>query len=145
MDTVDIDDMMKATARLTELLTLEVDLLKEMRLTKLHHLNEEKMQLVQKLEGYRATLKANPEALAHYGNKHKDKAKALATNLEKVVSEDEHHLKRAKRVHAIVIKAIKEAMRKNTSDVTSYNKQGEFNKSSRHKQEMSPLSVNQSY
>lgn len=142
--TMEPSDIIDITKRLADILRQEAQMIKEMKLSKLHTLQEEKLNLTSILESYKNVLKDNPHIVRSIPKNTLGEMKDIAKDFETVVAEDAIQIQKARKVHGIVMEALKNAVLKQNSISKGYNKSGEIDYGKKKMFQSQPFSINES-
>jgi len=143
--TIDANDMINVTKRLTQIMQIEFEMIKGMKLTKLHTLYDEKMKLASILEDYKATIANNPHIIKDIPKDEMAQMKSAVKQFEEMIDRDGKEIIKAKKVHQIIMNSIKSALVKRAESSVGYNKQGELDKNKKKVFHVPPISISESY
>ena len=121
---IDFSDIISVIKRLTDILSSEVKMIKEMKLSQIHTLQEEKIKLLSIVENFKETITENPDILTTIDPNTKTELKRVNDKFEKLVDEDGKQLIKAKKVHQIVMEAIKKVLDNKQKESMGYNQEG---------------------
>lgn len=118
------NDMLNATRRLSEIMISEVNMLENMQLSDLHTTYNEKMKLTSILESYKKILIENPGIMKSFSSDVVAELRTQSFMFDRILEEEEKQLKKTRRVHQILMQAIKETVNKNLMKSGGYTKNG---------------------
>lgn len=116
-------DMITVSARLAQILAEEVDLLKEMKISKIEALQSEKIFLTNALDAQRKMLEKHPHIRETIPSNDKHDMQEVFSLLEDISQENHRQLLLAREVNHQVVRAIKDVVAENTQSRT-YNGAG---------------------
>jgi hypothetical protein len=90
--------LLKTLKRLTAILATEVQMIKDMKLSELHTVQEEKLQLLEILEKFKEIINQTPDILKSIDLNTKNELKKANNKFEGLVQEDGKQLTKAKKV-----------------------------------------------
>lgn len=122
----DIEDMIRVTKRLSELLSDDLSHLKTMRIGKLDDTHQEKLQLASLLEGYKNALKADPSLLKTLSQEALVEARNEAKVFEERLGQSQQQLYKAQVAHQSVLELIRSVVREHAAPVRGYQPNGNF-------------------
>ena len=109
-----IKNVITLTARLAQLLAEEVDLLADMKVSKIEPLQQEKLFLASALEAQRKQLDKHPHLLSTITSQDKRDLKEVIDVFEGVLAENHRKLLVAKEINYKIVQAITAVVRENT-------------------------------
>jgi hypothetical protein len=121
---IEFSDIVSVVKRLTDILAEEVSLIKKMQLSKLHLLQDEKLKLLSVVENFKDTIQENPEILNSMNESTKDELKKTNLEFEQLIEEDGKQLVKARKVHGIVMEAIRKVLDEQRKNSMGYNQDG---------------------
>ena len=121
--TLRAQDLVTLTARLAQILAEEVDLLSEMRISKIEALQEEKIFLTNALEAYRKMLDKQPNLVETIPSQDKKDLQEVFDVFSNILEENHRKLRMAKEVNHKIVQAIT-AVVKETAVSQSYSDGG---------------------
>lgn len=116
-------DVITVTARLAQLLAEEVDLLNEMKVSKIETLQHEKIFLTNALDAQRKFIEQNPYIKEQISAQEKRDMAKISEVFQNVLAENHKKLLLAKEVNFQVVRAIRDVVKENTQSRT-YNGSG---------------------
>lgn len=116
-------DLALMTARLTQVLAEEVDLLEAMKVKDIEKLQEEKLFLIDALETHRKILRQRPELSETIPSQDKQDLADVVEIFEDILEQNHRKLKMAKEVNEQVVNAIREVVTEKTQN-PYYSNQG---------------------
>jgi len=111
---VKIQDVIALTARLAQLLAEEVDLLGDMKVSKIEALQQEKLFLVGALDVQRRMLDKHPHLLDAIPSQEKLHLKEVVEVFNRILKENHRKLLLAKEVNHKIVQAITDVVRQST-------------------------------
>lgn len=108
-------DMVTLTARLAQILAEEVDLLAEMRISKIEALQEEKIFITNALEAYRKMLDKQPEFSESIPSQDKKDLQEVFDVFGAILEENHRKLRMAREVNHKIVQAITAVVRETTA------------------------------
>lgn len=123
MPVIHAKDIITLTARLAQLLAEEVDMLGEMKVSKIKNLQEEKLFLIQALETQKKILTRHPELSETIPSRDKRDLEEVIEVFNGVLEENHRRLQMAREVNQQVVRAIREVVTDNAVS-KSYNSSG---------------------
>ena len=135
--------MLSGLRRLSRVLEKEVAMLDEMDLSGINDLYNEKIELIEIIEGYKAKLAGNREILSSIPLSIREDLKNEAIKFENLVAQDLKQLDRAREVHKIIMKAVRSVLEQNMTKSTGYNNKGVINICGNGGSGTPPVSVNE--
>jgi len=118
-----MQDVVTVAARLAQVLAEEVDLLKEMKVSKIEALQQEKIFLTNALEAQRRLIEQNPYLRETIPSQDKVDMEEIAEVFQNILEENHRKLLIAKEVNVKVVEAIRDVVRETTQSRT-YNGSG---------------------
>jgi hypothetical protein len=118
-----VQDVITLTARLAQLLAEEVDLLSEMKVSKIEALQQEKIFITNALEAQRKLLDRHPGFSESIPSKDKSDLQDVVNVFQDILEENHRKLLLAKEVNHKIVQAITEVVKENTQ-ARSYNGSG---------------------
>lgn len=118
-----IQDVVTLTARLAQILAEEVDLLNEMKVSKIADLQKEKLFLISSLEAQKKRLKENPGFSETIPSRDKQDLQEVIHVFNDILEENNHKLKVARKVNEKIVQAITSVVRDSTKSA-AYGRQG---------------------
>lgn len=107
---INMKDVITLTARLAQVLAEEVDLLNDMKVSKIKDLQEEKLFLASALEAHKKLLKNNPELGATISAADRRDYAAVVRVFEDMLAENHRKLLVAREVNHQVVQAIRDVV-----------------------------------
>jgi hypothetical protein len=142
---IEFSDIVSVVKRLTDILAEEVSLIKKMQLSKLHLLQDEKLKLLSVVENFKDTIQENPEILNSMNESTKDELKKTNLEFEQLIEEDGKQLVKARKVHGIVMEAIRKVLDEQRKNSMGYNQDGTVTDNNKKKiLSSTPFTVNSS-
>tara|TARA_B100001564_G_C20638003_1_gene670660 strand:+ start:467 stop:916 length:450 start_codon:yes stop_codon:yes gene_type:complete len=142
---IDLNDMMRTTHRLNEIMEFEISALKETKLANLKTYHEERLALIDKLEDYKSKLRRHPEVMKSFSKQTIETVRGQAKKMQVLADEGSMQLQKGRRIHAIIMDAVKYALNKHVSMSTGYNKHGHFDEGVKQESYIPPVSINESF
>lgn len=118
-----LQDVITLTARLAQLLAEEVDLLGEMKISKIEELQQEKIFITNALDAQRKLIERHPYMFDTIPSKDKKDLEDVATVFQDILAENHRKLLLAKEVNHKIVQAITEVVKETTQSRT-YNVNG---------------------
>ena len=118
-----VQDVVTLTARLAQILAEEVDLLGEMKVSKIADLQKEKLFLISALEAQKKLLDKKPHLAETIPSQDKQDLKEVMDVFNDILEENHHKLKVAKKVNEKIVQAITSVVRDSTKSA-SYSGKG---------------------
>jgi len=112
--TLKIQDVITLTARLAQLLAEEVDLLGDMKVSKIEALQQEKLFLVSALEAQRKLVDKHPHLLETIPSQDKKDLQEVVDVFNEILEENHRKLLMAKEVNHKIVEAITAVVKENT-------------------------------
>ena len=120
---LNMQDIITLTARLAQVLAEEVDLLGEMKVSKIETLQQEKLFLVNALDSQRKLIAKHPKLLETIPSSDKKDLEEVVDVFNNILEENHSKLLLAKEINHRVVQAITEVVRTNSRNRV-YNGQG---------------------
>ncbi len=111
---VKIKDVMTLTARLAQLLAQEVDLLAEMKMSKIEALQQEKLFLISALDAQRKLVAKNPHGMETIPSQDKKDLQEVVDVFNEILEENHRKLLIAKEVNHKIVQAITDVVKDHT-------------------------------
>ena len=111
---VKMQDVITLTARLAQILAEEVDLLAEMKVSKIEVLQQEKLFLTNALEAQRKLLEKQPHIRETIPSSDKEDLKRVMEVFNDILEENHHKLLLAKEVNYKIVQAITDVVKQST-------------------------------
>lgn len=118
-----MQDVVTVAARLAQVLAEEVDLLNEMKISKIEALQQEKIFLTNALEAQRRLIDQHPYLRETIPSQDKSDMEEIAVVFQNILEENHRKLLVAKEVNVKVVEAIRDVVRETTQSRT-YNGNG---------------------
>lgn len=118
-----VQDIITLTARLAQLLAEEVDLLGEMKVSKIEALQQEKLFLVSALDAQRKLIEKNPQLTETIPSQDKSDLQEVVNVFNDILEENHRKLLMAKEVNHKIVQAITQVVKENTAS-RSYDDKG---------------------
>ncbi len=112
---IKVQDVITLTARLAQLLAEEVDLLSEMKVSKIEALQQEKLFLVNALDAQRRLLDKHPHLLEAIPSQDKQDLREVVEVFNDILEENHRKLLLAKEVNHKIVEAITAVVREQTA------------------------------
>jgi flagellar biosynthesis/type III secretory pathway chaperone len=112
--TVKVQDVITLTARLAQLLAEEVDLLSEMKVSKIEALQQEKLFLVSALDAQRKLIDRHPHLLDTIPSQDKKDLQEVVEVFNTILEENHRKLLLAKEVNHRIVQAITAVVKEST-------------------------------
>ena len=109
-----MQDVITLTARLAQILAEEVDLLAEMKISKIEALQQEKLFLTSALEAQRKLLERQPYLRETIPSHDKEDLKRVMEVFNDILEENHHKLLLAKEVNYKIVQAITDVVKEST-------------------------------
>jgi hypothetical protein len=120
---VDVKAIITVTARLAQLLAEEVDLLSEMKVSKIEALQQEKLFLVGALDAQRKLIDKHPELTESIPSQDKKDLQEVVEVFNNILEENHRKLLLAKEINHKVVQAITSVVKESTQS-QAYDGQG---------------------
>ncbi len=120
---IDIQSVITLTARLAQLLAEEVDLLSEMKVSKIEALQQEKLFLVGALESQRKLVDKHPYLVDTIPSQDKKDLQEVVDIFNTILEENHRKLLLAKEINHKIVQAITQVVKESTQS-KSYDGQG---------------------
>lgn len=143
-NTINFADVITIIKRLTQLLEQEVQMIKEMKLSQIHTLQDEKIKLLTLMENFKEVICESPELLESIDSVTKDKLIEANKDFEDLVNEDGEQLIKARKVHGIIMESIRKVLDDQRKQSMGYNGQGIVGEHKKKILTSTPFSVNSS-
>lgn len=111
---IKIQDVITLTARLAQLLAEEVDLLNEMKVSKIEALQQEKLFLTNALDAQRKLVQKHPHLLESIPSQDKQDLKEVVDVFNHILEENHKKLQMAKEVNHRIVQAITTVVKQST-------------------------------
>ncbi|MBY0406161.1 MAG: hypothetical protein K2Q01_00590, partial [Rickettsiales bacterium] len=111
---IKIQDVITLTARLAQLLAEEVDLLSEMKVSRIEALQQEKIFLTNALEAQRKLVERHPHLLETIPSQDKKDLEEVVEVFNSILEENHRKLLTAKEVNHKIVEAITAVVKENT-------------------------------
>jgi len=111
---INIKDVITLTARLAQLLAEEVDLLTDMKVSKIEALQQEKLFLVGALDAQRKLVSKSPQVLETIPSSDRKDLEEVVEVFNTILEENHRKLLLAKEVNHKIVEAITSVVRENT-------------------------------
>lgn len=121
--TLRVQDVITLTARLAQLLAEEVDLLSEMKVSKIEALQQEKLFLINALEAQRKLIDKNPQLIESIPSQDKQDLQEVVNVFNDILEENHRKLLMAKEVNHKIVEAITQVVKESTAS-RSYDGKG---------------------
>ncbi len=108
-----MQDVVTITARLAQILAEEVDLLNNMRVSKIADLQNEKLFLISALEAQRKLLDKHPQISESIPSQDRKDLEEVVSVFNDILEENHHKLLLAKKVNQEIVKAITSVVQDN--------------------------------
>ncbi|PIR37310.1 MAG: hypothetical protein COV35_09440 [Alphaproteobacteria bacterium CG11_big_fil_rev_8_21_14_0_20_39_49] len=139
---IDFADIVSVIKRLTDILSIEIQMIKDMKLAKLHTLQDEKLKLLSVVESFKETIQENPDILASINEATKRELTQANNEFEKLINEDGEQLIKAKKVHQIIMESIRKVLDDKQKNSMSYNQEGIIGSNKKKILSSSPFTIN---
>lgn len=120
----DLEDMLRITARLNEIMEFEVSELKQMRVKNLKTDADEKLKLITLLEAYKKIIRERPSVLETLTEEQMKDFRYQVVKFGALLNEDRKQLIRVKNASHRVMDLIRNAVKEKTKQISSYNRTG---------------------
>ena len=111
---INIQDVITLTARLAQLLAEEVDLLSDMKVSKIEALQQEKLFLVNALDAQRRLVSKHPQMIDSIPSRDKKDLEEVVEVFNTILEENHRKLLLAREVNHKIVEAITSVVRENT-------------------------------
>jgi hypothetical protein len=111
---IQVQDVITLTARLAQLLAEEVDLLTEMKVSKIEALQQEKLFLTSALEAQRKLLEKHPHLTETIPSRDKEDLQRVVEVFNDILEENHHKLLLAREVNHKIVEAITDVVKQST-------------------------------
>ncbi|MCE3233071.1 MAG: hypothetical protein K0R98_1328 [Rickettsiaceae bacterium] len=138
-------DMLNVTKRLCVILKEEIELIKEMKLGQLNQFNEEKLKLTSIMESYKEVLKNNPAIVRSIPKDILDEMRQVNREFEETIAQDGKQIIKAKKVHSIIMDAIKTVLENRSKRNAVYNQHGLLDAGKKKMNFLQPVSISESF
>jgi len=118
------EHMVQVTKRLCQIIESEISLIDEMKLSELNANDAEKLELTEILESYKVILQNNPLVIQNLSKNVVDEMRETSLHFENLLQQDGKQLRKAKKVHQIIMQTIKDVINKRLAASSSYNRNG---------------------
>ncbi|NBX03158.1 MAG: hypothetical protein EBR02_03670 [Alphaproteobacteria bacterium] len=112
--TINVKDVITLTARLAQILAEEVDLLAEMKISKIEALQQEKLFLTSALEAQRKLIDKHPHLSETIPSQDKEDLARVVEVFNGMLEENHHKLLLAKEVNHKIVQAITDVVKQST-------------------------------
>lgn len=109
-----VQQVITLTARLAQILAEEVDLLSEMKISKIEALQREKLFLTSALEAQRKLIDKNPQLVETIPSQDKKDLQEVVEVFNNILEENSHKLLLAREVNHKIVQAITQVVKENT-------------------------------
>lgn len=109
---LDIRDILAVTSQLTQLLSQETVLMKQMKIVELGALQDKKHELVSLLEKYKSAITQQPSLLSHLSPEERVELKQASIIFDSVANENYNELLLAQKVNSRVIEIAAKSLKK---------------------------------
>ena len=123
-DGFNINIVMAATRKLIELIQVETELLKAMKIADLKPIQDRKHELASILEKQQNILATNVEVRNNLTDSDKTLIKIVSQDLDNVIMDYQSELYKASKVNEFVIQKVAEVVREHVENKRSYNNMG---------------------
>lgn len=113
-----VKDVIALTARLAQLLAEEVDLLSEMKVSKIEALQQEKLFLVSALDAQRKLIDQNPHVLETIPSQDKSDLEDVVEVFKEILAENHRKLLLAKKVNGQIVEAVTSVVKESSKSKT---------------------------
>lgn len=141
---VDTDDIISVTKRLSDIIKQEISLIENMQLSSLHLLYDEKVRLCAILENYKEVLANNPHLLKSMPQSTLNEVRKAVKDFEELLQEDETQIKKARKVHQMVMEAVRQVLNRRAIAASGYNKNGTVEYGKKKIFSLPPVSISES-
>ena len=121
--TFNAEDLMATTFRLSEVMERESCYLAEMNIPEILPLQQEKLELTQKLEAYQAAVRARPELLREMPETVREKLLSMMEQFGQIMADHLRHITAARQVNSKVVQAIFDSIAEQ-QQVATYTREG---------------------
>ena len=112
---LNVQDVITLTARLAQLLAEEVDMLGEMKVSKIESLQQEKIFLVNALDAQRKLIEKTPHLLETIPSQDKTDLQEVVAVFNDILEENHRKLLMAKEVNHKIVQTITQVVKENTA------------------------------
>jgi hypothetical protein len=112
--TVKIQDVITLTARLAQVLAEEVDMLNEMKISRIEALQQEKLFLINALDAQRKIVEKNPQMMETIPSQDKQDFQEVIEVFNDILAENHRKLLLAKEVNHKIVQAVTHVVRQGT-------------------------------
>jgi len=113
-DNIDVRAIITVTARLAQLLAEEVDLLTDMKVSKIEHLQNEKIFLTNALEAQKKLINRHPQLIETIPSQDKHDLEEVVDVFNNILEENHRKLLLAKEINHKIVQAITSVVKEHT-------------------------------
>jgi hypothetical protein len=142
---LNVTDMLSVTKRLTAIIKEELEMMKEMKITELHKFQDEKLKLTSVMESYKSILSNNPGIVRSIPKNIMDELRKVSDEFEAIVAAEGHQIIKVKKVHALIMDAIKKVLEDREKKNANYNQYGQLDAGKKKMIFIQPVSISESF
>lgn len=121
---IDFQQFLETLQRLTAILSTEIQMIKEMKISDLDTLQEEKLKLLTIIENFKGIINENPDILGGINKETRAELQKANDKFEELIEEDGKQLIKAKKIHGIVMESIRKVLEDNRKKTMVYDGKG---------------------